>query len=345
LVAFENLLNAFAVPHPSSGELIISYSDFKRIHSRIQDRPSLNRFLTPVIFLKLSSGHSGSVRLSVVMQFINSKIQKERMHIQLQYYDMIGHGYLRESDLENFIFELISSLTGLASLEPDFVQFYVYTAVRKFMFCLDPRRLGRVSISDLLTAPALEELLALRSAQVSPNNWFSVSCSVGVYMRYLEMDLDGNGMLAPGELKKCPGAALSDFTVERIFQEYMTYERELDYKGYLDMVLAMENKDEAVSRKYWWRLIDVERRGTVGRREIDACFRSILLSLNQDAAQMYKLADLFNEVMDMIGLSNQTEMKLEDVLKHPQGGLVLRMLTDAHAFYLYENREHVVQQS
>ena len=339
-------MNAFALPHPSSGDLVINYSDFKRINARLSDRQSMNRFLTPVLFLKLSDDHSGCIRLSTLMNLINTKIQKERIYIQLQYYDMIGKGYLRESDLENFIFELISSLPGLANLEPDFVQFYVYTAVRKFMFLLDPRRTGKVPIIEMLGSTALEELLALRSVQVASSNWFGVPNSVGVYMRYLEMDVDGNGMLSPTELKKYSGGALSQFTVERIFQEYMTYEGELDYKGYLDMVLAIEYKDDPISRKYWWRLIDIDDRGRVGRREIEGCFKSILVSLNPQVSQIYNLADLFTEVMDMLGIPHQEEMRLDDVLSHPNGGQVLRMLTDAHAFYLYENREqHVVQQS
>ena len=49
--------------------------------------------------------------------------------------------------------------------------------VRKFLFFLDPKRRGRVSVRELLAHPILHELLELRRSDISPrelrSNWFS----------------------------------------------------------------------------------------------------------------------------------------------------------------------------
>jgi serine/threonine-protein phosphatase 2A regulatory subunit B'' len=90
-------------------------------------------------------------------------------------YDSIGNGYLREKDLENYIFELIPTFVQLKDLQEDFYTFYVITAVRKFFFFLDSKRTGRIYIKDMLTSPILAELYELRqeknNQEEANNNW------------------------------------------------------------------------------------------------------------------------------------------------------------------------------
>lgn len=62
-------------------------------------------------------------------------------------------------DLENYILELIPTLPQLDGLEKSFHSFYVCTAVRKFLFFLDPLRTGRVRIQDILACSFLDDLL------------------------------------------------------------------------------------------------------------------------------------------------------------------------------------------
>ena len=70
-------------------------------------------------------------------------------YLGLSLYDVSGRGYLRESDLENYILELIPTLPQLAGLEQSFYSFYVCTAVRKFFFFLDPLRTGVVFFAEI----------------------------------------------------------------------------------------------------------------------------------------------------------------------------------------------------
>lgn len=88
----------------------------------------------------------------------------------------LSNGYLREKDLENYIFELIPTFAQLKNLQENFFPFYVITAVRKFFFFLDPKRTGRIYIKDMLTSPILAELYELRQEKVpneeSVQNWY-----------------------------------------------------------------------------------------------------------------------------------------------------------------------------
>ena len=137
-------------------------------------------------------------------------------------YDSSGYGYLKEKDLENYIFELMPTFPQLEQLTEPFYPFYVITSVRKFFFFLDPKRTGKIQIKDMLTSPILAELYELRQPNMSiedaMQNWFSVQSSLRVYDQYLKLDQDKNGMLNKQELARfSPG--LTSIFIDRVFEE------------------------------------------------------------------------------------------------------------------------------
>ena len=60
----------------------------------------------------------------------------------LSFYDSEGLGFLREQDLENYVYDHIPTMPALRAIHDNFYPFYVFTAVRRFMFFLDPKRTG-----------------------------------------------------------------------------------------------------------------------------------------------------------------------------------------------------------
>lgn len=95
-----------------------------------------------------------------------SNFDSKNLFSGLSLYDLTGQGYLRESDLENYILELIPTLPQLDGLEKSFHSFYVCTAVRKFLFFLDPLKTGKVRIQDILACSFLDDLLELRDEEI-----------------------------------------------------------------------------------------------------------------------------------------------------------------------------------
>ena len=74
----------------------------------------------------------------------------QQTRIYLSYHDAHGAGYLLEGDLAAYVEQMMGSLPPLASLDNSMRDQYKRIAVRKLMLFNDPRRLGRVKISDLL---------------------------------------------------------------------------------------------------------------------------------------------------------------------------------------------------
>merc|ERR1712176_783758 len=143
-----------------------------------------------------------------------------------------------------------------------------------------------MGIRDLLSSQILPELYELRQEQPleaseAASNWFSMQSALKVYGAYLELDVDQNGMLSKNELSRFGSGMLTDVFIDRVFEEYQTYrdaetgEREMDYKTFLDFVLAMENKNSRQAIQYFWKLIDIKHKGWLDGFTINYFFRAI----------------------------------------------------------------------
>ncbi|KMQ88599.1 serine threonine-protein phosphatase 2a regulatory subunit b subunit gamma [Lasius niger] len=197
------LLDKHHSPPLSGDEQLINYEDFKKVSKLAGAKCS--SYFTAVVFAKLQQGDAhGRISIMALFNYVMRKVWLHQTRIGLSLYDVTGQGYLRESDLENYILELIPTLPQLEGLEKSFHSFYVCTAVRKFLFFLDPLRTGRVRIQDILACSFLDDLLELRDEDLPKDlqeaNWFSAPSALKVYGQYLNLDRDHNGMLNKEEL-------------------------------------------------------------------------------------------------------------------------------------------------
>mmetsp|Transcript_40442 Transcript_40442/g.35896 ORF Transcript_40442/g.35896 Transcript_40442/m.35896 type:complete len:133 (-) Transcript_40442:218-616(-) len=119
-----------------------------------------------------------------------------------------------------------------------------------------------------------------------------------VYEKYLKLDSDHNGLLRKTELIKYSSGLTSIF-VDRIFEEYQTFEGEMDYKTFLDFVLAMENKKSPQAIQYFWRIIDVNNKGAIDTFVINMFFRPIVQKLEEKDKYGFNVDDVKDEIFDM----------------------------------------------
>ncbi|VDO05584.1 unnamed protein product [Rodentolepis nana] len=278
---------------------------------------------------------------SEVGESTSSKVESERptknsIHI-LQKEETEELEVTKLKKLEQY--PLSASLNGV---DDAFRTFYVCTAVRKFLFFLDPLRAGRVRICDILACGFLDNILELREASTTQarleENWFSLESAKRIYASYLRLDTDQNGMLSRKELAGYNNESLTDAFLDRVFQECLTYEGEMDYKVYLDFVLAMENRSEPQSIAYIFRIVDLGGQGRLCVKTVEYYLNSLLESLG-DGPDTPRTCDIINEIFDMIRPKHPDYITLDDLLRSGKGDTVLGILTDVQCFMLYENRE------
>lgn len=330
--------------YPDDGTERINYDQFCLVASQLP--PKCRQFFQPSVFLKCDRDEYGRIEIVPFFHYIVRKVNLHQTRIQISLYDSAGYGYLKEKDLENFIYELIPSFPQLSSLQDNFYSFYVITAVRKFFFFLDPKRTGRIWIKDMLTSPILAELYELRqerwTVEEAMQNWFSAQSALRVYEQYLRLDVDHNGMLKKGELARYSGGLTSIF-VDRLFEEYQTFEGEMDYKTFLDFVLAMENKKTVQSIQYFWKILDVYKKGAIDTFVINMFFRAIIQKLETKEKFGFRVEDVKDEIWDMAKPQHPYALTLEDLTTCGVGDTIIAMLIDAKDFYEYDQRESGVE--
>ncbi|KAM4666094.1 serine/threonine-protein phosphatase 2A regulatory subunit B'' subunit gamma isoform 3-T3 [Amazona ochrocephala] len=251
-----------------------------------------------------------------------------------------------EKDLENYILELIPTLPQLDGLEKSFYSFYVCTAVRKFFFFLDPLRTGKIKIQDILACSFLDDLLELRDEELSKEsqetNWFSAPSALRVYGQYLNLDKDHNGMLSKEELSRYGTGTLTNIFLDRVFQECLTYDGEMDYKTYLDFVLALENRKEPAALQYIFKLLDIENKGYLNVFSLNYFFRAIQEQMKIHGQEPVSFQDVKDEIFDMVKPKDPYKISLQDLINSSQGDTVTSILIDLNGFWTYENREVLV---
>lgn len=326
-------------------EAMIDYEGFMKVGNLVGLK--CKQFFTAVVFSKLfESDPDGRISINQFLGYVTKKFWLHQTRIGLSLYDGAGLGFLKESDLENYIFELIPTLPQLEILERSFYSFYVCTAVRKFFFFLDPLRTGKVKITEILASGYLDQLIELRDEDAGKehleSNWFSAQSALRVYGQYLNLDEDHNGMLSKQELSRYGSGTLTDVFLDRVFQECVTYGGEMDYKSYLDFVLALENRNEPQALQYIFRILDIKQHGYLNPFDINFFFRSIQNQLKKYGHEPVSLRDIQDEIYDMVKPADPYKITLYDLINSGHGETVTNILIDLNSFWSHENRESIV---
>uniref|UniRef100_A0A182JVB6 Serine/threonine-protein phosphatase 2A regulatory subunit B'' subunit gamma n=1 Tax=Anopheles christyi TaxID=43041 RepID=A0A182JVB6_9DIPT len=341
-----SLLEKHHTPPLVGEEQYINYEHYCKVGMIAGDK--FQRYLTATTFARLlaSSGNPGKISVISLFNYTMRKVWLQQTRIGLSLYDYTGQGFLSESDMESYILELIPTFPQLEGLEKSFHSFYVCTTVRKFFFFLDPLRTGRIRIRDVLTCSFLDDLLELRDEEIPKDaqelNWFSAPSALSVYGHYLNLDKDHNGMLSKKELIGYGSGTLTPIFLDRVFAECLTYDGEMDYKTYLDFVLALENRAEPQSLHYLFRILDVEHKGYLTAFTLNYFFKGIQEELSAHRAEPINFDDVKDEIFDMVKPEDPTRITLKDLIRCGHGETVVSILIEFHKFWAYENREVMV---
>ncbi|KAJ3016745.1 UNVERIFIED_CONTAM: hypothetical protein HDU68_012040 [Siphonaria sp. JEL0065] len=303
----------------------MTFLDFT--HIKAQLLPKFHRFFKPSIFLKFVPDEAGSISVLQFFNYVLRKVSLMQARLDLSYYDGNNDGMLIESEMNQYVMDLIPSLK-LESLNPSVHPYYICSSVRKFFFFMDPLKRGKIPIQKILLSPILTELFELREPELPEDyertNWFSAYSALKIYGQYLSLDVDQNGMISRDEMSKFNSGTLTDIYLDRLFD---------------DFVLAIENPQAPESITYQFKLLDVNGQGYLDDFTIGYLFQSVVEKMVTFGHEPVHVADVVNEVFDMANPRIPDRIALDDLLKCGVGGTFTTILTDCRGFWAYDNRE------
>jgi serine/threonine-protein phosphatase 2A regulatory subunit B'' len=337
-------------PPPFQG---LTYGDFRRVAFMMPEKAQ--HLFTPSTFLKFRRDAAGRIDAGLFYEYVQNYVELLGERCSLSVFDSKGDGYLRENDVENFFLQFLEGVPSLQLLQEEFHNFYVFTAVRKLFFFLDPNGRLKISIKDILTSAVYREINEIQQAfDLTPDdprtarNWFSGHSAMNVYSTYLSLDRDQNGMLSKAELAQYEDGSLTSLFLDRIWEECKTYlndstgENEMDYKTFLDFTLAMENNKTPQALRWFFKILDVHKVGYLDVSVIRLFFREVMERMTDVD---YNADDVMDEIFDMIKPARPYRITLQDLIDSGVGATVVSMLIDVNGFWAYDNRESLMAQA
>ena len=89
----------------------------------------------------------------------------------------------------------------------------------------------------------------------------------------MQLDKDHNGLLSRDELARYNSSTLTPVFITRVFQECLTYGGEMDYKSYLDFVLALDNRNSPQGLRYLFQIMDIDNKGYLHPGDLNFFYR------------------------------------------------------------------------
>jgi hypothetical protein len=118
----------------------------------------------------------------------------------------------------------------------------------------------------------------------------------------------------------------------------------MDYKTFLDFVLAMENKNTLPGLQYLWKLLSLGQ-DHMDSFTINYFFRDIVGVLKENGIENIKTEDVQDEIFDMISPVCGDRITFDELWKSGCGETVVEMLIDINGFWGYENRENYAEEN
>ena len=87
-----------------------------------------------------------------------------------------------------------------------------------------------------------------------------------------------------------------------------------DYKTYLDLTLALENKGEPQSIQFLFRILDIDGKGYLTVWDLNYFFQGIQSRLREQNADPQPFSDIQDEIFDMVKPKNAFKITLEDLI-------------------------------
>lgn len=176
------------------------------------------------------------------------------------------------------------------------------------------------------------------------DNWFSIALMGRIYEHFTTLDTDDDGVLTEEEFSHYSNDSFTKLAIQRVFECHVSRSGPrhiMDYKTYLNFVIATEHAATRPAMGYIWNLLDLE--GTKTHIKISAlrCFCKEIAKELIRCGLMVNISaqSILSEIVDMINPKWHEWITFEDIELSGQQATVLPILLSYRNFFAYDCRE------
>ncbi|EPY22761.1 protein phosphatase 2 (formerly 2A), regulatory subunit B'' [Angomonas deanei] len=188
----------------------------------------------------------------------------------------------------------------------------------------------------------------------NPQNWFSGVVTQQLYEKFLMLDKRNEGTLNAANLKlykkglptviddglPLDVSPLSTLFIDRYFEtNVMMSGAEMDFRKFVDFVIAMETLPSCSRPHFFWKILDIEGTGVLTPMIVNSFFRETHAKLLSAGLDIPSRETIVQEVFDLIPTAQPLLVTREEFIQSSQAGLFTALIIDCLSFWTYENRE------
>ncbi|KAG5490361.1 hypothetical protein JKF63_00481 [Porcisia hertigi] len=307
------------------------------------------------LFLSCPRNAERAVEITAIYQAFAKQVSLVKCEAELIMWDSNNDGRLSEDEVENYVRDLAPRIAALQSMGNDMLPFYCCAVSRRLFWDLDPGNRGVLRIHSLLQSSVMDEWVSLQlMTEDDPQNWFGALVTQQLYNKFVLLDRRNTGTLnvenLRGYKKGLPtvlddglppdASPLCSLFIDRYFETNTLMTRsEMDYRKFVDFVIAVELLPQCSRPYFFWNILDMEGTGVLTPMIVNQFFRETHAKLVVAGLDVPSRETVVQEVFDLIEKSEPLRITREEFVRSPQAGLFVALLIDCLSFWTYENRE------
>ena len=177
--------------------------------------------------------------------------------------------------------------------------------------------------------------------------WLMPQNTLSLWAIFHRLDSRKSGLLSKEDLRGYGSGCYTDVFWTRLYQEIETFRggldddeeeeggaketplahasvsdgtQEMDYKTFVDLLLALEYRHTPQALRFFWPLLDVRKQGYIDAWTIHYFFREVIASPNFSARDTPNPEDVKDEIFDMVKPANPHRITFDDLVRCGVGG-------------------------
>jgi len=254
--------------------------------------------------------------------------------------------YLERKDFVPLIEAVLAQHPGLGFLREsaEFHSYYISTVIARIFYHIDSSKDGRITVRELRRSNFLD-ILDFVDTECDINeifDYFSYEHFYVIYSKFWELDEDEDHRLSKEDLLKYEDYALTAKVVERVIagsaqkakglSPPSDSKKEMEYEEFVDFIISEQDKTNAVSIRYWFRVLDLDGDGVLSPYELELFYAEQAAKIERVCGESIPFQNVLDLLNDMIAPKEQYRFTLRDLKSSKMAGPFFNTLFNIHKF-------------
>lgn len=258
------------------------------------------------------------------------------------------------SDLAPFVRAMVDTHPSLSFLKDEvlFQEKFIEFIITRCFYQMDSNLRGTVGLKSFRKINLARIFLnAERMADLNDSHHiFNYQHFYVTFCRFYDLDSDNDGFITKDDLMKFNEYGISPIIIERFFDSKF-YPRSanrketIDFTSFTYFLISCEDKMNATSINFWYKLCDLEDDGVLSMKEMETLYNDQLERMRITGNETIRFDDIIKQLMDMVDPIDPAFVTTTDLIRSKMSDVFFNSLFDLQKFLIREYQFPLVNPS